>query len=67
MCVELLTLTADSVTSFMLSFTLTTYTAIVTMWRKQATMCVWETLYTCTLFYTDSVAFLSSVFVSQKK
>lgn len=67
MYVETLTLTADSVTSFLLSFTLTTYTAMVTMWKKQVSVYVWEALYTCTFFlYSDSVTFLSSAFVLQK-
>lgn len=50
MYVEPSALTADSVTSFLLSFTLATYTAMVTMWRKRVSVCLWEALYTCSFF-----------------
>lgn len=35
-------LTADSVTVPSVSFTLTTYTAMVKMWREEVSTCVWE-------------------------
>ena len=59
--------TADSVTSSLLSFTLTAYTATVTLDETSTRVCLGRIIHLYIFLYSDSVTFLSSVFVLQKK